>query len=84
MYDGGDLQILRQRIELRAQRGRGRLMNRLNALRGLHGERGDRLHAVAGCSRGKSLEVGSHTEKRRTDGSKPTGDWAERWGENEF
>ena len=69
-FDGGDLQILRQGVELRAQRRRGRRMDGLHALRGLHGERGDRRDAVA-VMRGKSFQVGADT---RAAGRIETGD----------
>ena len=58
--DRGNLQILRQRVELRAQRGRGRGVHGLHALRGLHGQRGDGGHAVAIVRRNR-FQIGADT-----------------------
>ena len=55
-FHRGDLHVFGKRVELRAQRRGGSRVNGFHALRGLHGQRGDRGDAVA-IVRGESFQV---------------------------
>ena len=58
-FHGRDGRIFRQRVELRAQRGRRSRMHGAHALRGLHRQRGNRGHAVA-IVRRKCFQIGGN------------------------
>ncbi len=78
-FHRGDLHVFGERIELRAKRrGRSRV-DGLHALRGLHGQRGHRRHAVA-IVRGESFQVRAHA---RAAGRIEARDASERWGRND-
>ena len=63
-FHGRDRYVVGERIQLGAERGAGSRVHGVRTLRRLHGERGDRRHAVA-VMRRKSFQIGRDARAAR-------------------